>query len=679
MLRERVAEGRAAAAALAGERDAERATVRSLRASLAELQALLAPAAAPPAPAAPPSDVERKRARLAGALERAAPFLGAETPDVSIIVPARGGPALTLDCLQSIADAVEDGPTMQIIVVDDASPEEADRAALGELPFVTVLRGGGERATQFAKGRYLHFLDNETVVRAGWLRELVAAADADERIGAVGSKLLYADGALEEAGGIVWRDASVCAYGRGDDPDDPAYNYTRDVDYCSATSLLVRRALFDDAGSAIDLCFALRERGARVVYQPASVVVHRASGVADASPDANFAAKWRRALERHYEADSTPRVVAARRLQPAKTIVMIERYVPDPEQDSGSNRLVNVVKLLLQSGIGVIFLPDDFSRSEPYTTNLQKLGVEVLHRTERRPHVEGVLRERLARADYVWMSRVDLAAKYSPIVRDFPGVPIIFDTVDLQCVRGRRELESERQRALELETIRAADVALAVTDVELKLLEDEGIDNVCVVPNVHESFEPAFPYAERSGLLFVGGYQHAPNVDAALWLCRSIMPIVWRTHPHVELTLAGSNPPASVSDLATNRVHVAGDVADATPLFERARLFVSPLRYGAGLKGTIGQAFSLGLPAVTTPAGAAGFEVVDGSDALIAEDAAGFARAIVRAYDDPVLWGVLSACGTRIVKRFSPAATRLRLTTALDVAEQRRPFRARRA
>jgi hypothetical protein len=226
--------------------------------------------------------------------------------------------------------------------------------------------------------------------------------------------------------------------------------------------------------------------------------------------------------------------------------------------------------------------------------------------------------------------------------------------LDAERARGSSSRASlaELQAVVERERHSARDVLNAnlqlAAALELAAVRAAGSsENVAPRPTVQASFERALTYTERSGLLFVGEYEHAPSVDAALWLCRSIMPIVWRTHPQLELTLAGSKPPASVLELASNRVHVTGDVADVTPYFERARVFVAPLRHGSGLKGELGLAFSHGVPAVTTLVGADGFDLVDGSDALLAEDAAGFARAIVRAYGDPVLWNVLSAARAR--------------------------------
>jgi GT2 family glycosyltransferase len=704
----------ASARDLAAERDALRKQAATLERKLEQLEF----ANAKPTLQSPTIPIEPKIAEKRDILERilrgSRAFLDTATPDVSVIIPAYDQLAMTLDCLISVALCAEDGPTMQIIVVDDASPNEPVCAVISGLPFITSLRNGSNRgflrscntASALATGRYIHFLNNDTLVRTGWLSELVKCADADETIGAVGSRLLFADGSLQEAGGIIWRDASGWNYGRSDDPESPKYNYTRDVDYLSGASLLVRTDLFRRLGcfddryapayfEDSDLCFAIRQAGMRVVYQPKSTIVHLEGVSSGTSTDAGvkqhqvlnkpkFVKKWSEALERHFVPGAVSGLRAARRLQKPRTLVMIDNYVPEYDKDSGSNKLFNFIQLYGELGYNVIYVPDNYHRSEPYTATLQNLGVEVLYGTANGETLQAALRERLEIADVVWMGRPELGDRYLPIVREFPHLPVLYDTHDLHYVRVRRELELkgiddpekwhewELLREQELRVVRDCDIAMTVTDVEKRVLEDAGIHHVFVMPNVHESYGRKTPYEQTSGIIFIGGYVHGPNVDAVVWLCNEIMPIVWQTHPDITVTLIGSNAPPAVHALANERVIVAGFIHDVEPYFEAARLMVAPLRYGAGLKGKIGHAFAYELPVVTTPIGAEGFDINNGRDALVEESADGIACAIVRAYDDRKLWQMLSTGGAQLVKRFSPAATRDRLAAATKLAFERR-------
>jgi hypothetical protein len=141
----------------------------------------------------------------------------------------------------------------------------------------------------------LVFLNDDTEVEAGWLEALVEVADSDSRAGAVGSCVLFPDGSVQEAGSIVWRDGSITAYGRGADPDTASVSFVRQVDYCSACSLLVRREAWTAVGGFcedyfpayyedVELCLAMRELGYRVLYCPHSRVKH----VGGSSTDPKF-------------------------------------------------------------------------------------------------------------------------------------------------------------------------------------------------------------------------------------------------------------------------------------------------------------------------------------------------------------------------------------------------------
>jgi glycosyltransferase involved in cell wall biosynthesis len=220
--------------------------------------------------------------------------------------------------------------------------------------------------------------------------------------------------------------------------------------------------------------------------------------------------------------------------------------------------------------------------------------------------------------------------------------------------------------------IRAVDVPLALTDEERRVLAEEGIDTAFVLPNVHALFPRMRSFEETDGLIFIGGYQHGPNVDAALWLSREIMPLVWAQRPEIVVTLLGSKPTEEVQHLASDRIAVPGHLPDVSAYFERARVFVAPLRYGAGLKGKIGHAFAYRLPTITTSIGAEGFGIANGSDAIVADKAEDFAAAILRLYDDRVLWERLSAGAARCVEQYSPEKTKARLTQLLELASERR-------
>lgn len=248
-----------------------------------------------------PSPLERAPEDLA-AFARGIDLPAAGAPRVSIVVPVFNHVRETLECAASIARHTP-SRDYEVIVVDDASADETPAL----LPLVANLRvlrnaqNGGfvvscNRGAAAARGEYLVFLNNDAQVTAGWLEPLLETFATFERVGAVGPKLLYPNGRLQEAGTMVNPDLSVTMVGLGDDPARARYNYAREVHYCSGACLMVERRRFEELGGFADdlkpayyedcdLQLRLRERGLRTIYQPASVVVHHLSLTSEGLPD----------------------------------------------------------------------------------------------------------------------------------------------------------------------------------------------------------------------------------------------------------------------------------------------------------------------------------------------------------------------------------------------------------
>ncbi len=623
---------------------------------------------------------------------------------VSIVIPVYNHLGVTQRCLLSLARSGCDGIPVEIIVVDDGSSDDTAEA-LHALDGLVVLGDGINRGfvgacnvgAARARGRFIYFLNNDTEVRDGWLRALVSRIESDGEIGAVGSKLIYPDGTLQEAGGIIWRDGTGWNYGRGDDPRDARYGYARNVDYCSGASLLVRADLFREIGGFssayapayyedTDLCFALRARGQRVVYEPRSEVVHH-EGVTSGTEVTSgtkrfqeinrpkFREKWAEALRAHAAGERTAVPAAARRLRTGAAILVIDSHVPLYDRDAGSLRMLHLLRIMRESGYHVMFLPDNYAALQPYTSELQALGIEVLYHTEGGRTMREAIDEVLPLLDAAWICRPELFAKYAADIARNPATKLIYDTIDLHFVRLRRQAEVEgrsddtawkQAEALELDAARTADATVVVTACERELLRARGIRNVHVISSVHPPEVDRIPAFEAtSGILFIGGYNHHPNVDAALWLCREIMPTIWRDAPETVLHLLGSNPPESVRALANDRVRVPGYVHDVSGYFRESRVFVAPLRYGAGIKGKVGQALAYGLPCVLTDIAVEGFDLTDGVDCLIANGAASFARATLRLLREPHTRTAIAERALDAVAPFSPRAVGETMTAML--------------
>ena len=599
-----------------------------------------------------------------------------DTPRASIVIPVHGAFAHTLACLRAIA-AHPPAAGIEIIVVDDASQDDS-RAKLAQIAGISLHARDGNGGfiaacndgAALARGEYLVFLNNDTVPQPGWLDALLDTFDMHADAGLVGAKLVYPDGRLQEAGGVVFADGSGWNYGRNEDPADCRFNYLRDADYLSGAAIATSRAMFQQLGGFdvrfapayyedTDLAFAVRAAGLRVLYQPQAIVVHDEGTSAGTDPTSGmksaqvrnqqvFAEKWRDALGKQLPAGSIPTPALLHCLQPQ--VLIIDALTPQPDRDSGSLRLVNLMRMLIADGAHVVFLPANRTGDGQYTQALQQLGVECWHA----PHATRIpawLREHGARFDTVLVCRHYVAREFVPLLRQHaPQARILFDTIDLHYLRERRAAElsgdstglraAHRTRELELELIAAADTTLVVSSVERDLLRiDAPGADVRILSNLHQVAGHGPGWTERSDLLFVGGFRHPPNVDAVLWFAREVFPLLRAEQPGIQFHCVGADVPAEISALSSQAgVRIHGHVPDLQPWLDRCRVSVAPLRYGAGVKGKINQAMAHGLPVVATSAAVEGMHLHDGIDVLVADSAGAFAQAVLRLNGDAVLW-----------------------------------------
>jgi glycosyltransferase involved in cell wall biosynthesis len=329
-------------------------------------------------------------------------------------------------------------------------------------------------------------------------------------------------------------------------------------------------------------------------------------------------------------------------------ILVVDRFLPEHDKDSGSLRAFSIINILTKLGYRVTFLPDDLIHREPYASDLIRMGVAVLNRPL---HVEKYLEKKGPEFSYVILSRPEQAYKYISLMRAHAiNSKIIYDTVDLHWVRYERGYKTTGQdeflrqanlfKPMELLCASCSDMVITVTPEEKEiLLRENSRLKVEIIPNVHNiSSRDIRPFHQRKDLMFIGSYKHTPNEDAVLYFADEIFPLVKKALPGVRFLVVGSDPTAALLKRNSKDVIVTGYVKDVKPYFEECRVFVTPLRYGAGMKGKIGQSMAYGLPVVTTGIGAEGIGLEDGTSALIADDPKSFAEAIIRLYTDEGLW-----------------------------------------
>ena len=411
-----------------------------------------------------------------------------------------------------------------------------------------------------------------------------------------------------------------------------------------------------------DLAFKVRKAGYKVLYQPLSEVIHYegVTGGTDLTTgtkkhqDINrstFAEKWAAELmTKPANGD-----LAALRLAPPgrKNILVIDHHVPMPDKDSGSVRMFQILKILRQLGHRITFIPDNLAYEPPYTCELQKRGIEVVYP----PHVKKVRDYLIAHGrsfDAVVLSRCDFARKHIAAVRlHAPQSRIIFDTVDLHHLREDSEArltrdpevrrKAQEKQHLEHDLIEQADETWVVSPVEQQLLREEWPSkSVRLVSNIVDIPGSKTPFTLRRDYLFIGGFQHRPNIDAVLFFVQKIYPLVKEHLCDAKFYIIGDKAPPEIVALATERIVVAGLQRDVGPFFDSVKLSVAPLRFGAGVKGKINQSMAFGVPVVATSLAVEGMDLTDHEDILVADEPEDFARALIELYESEELWNTLS-------------------------------------
>ncbi len=626
-------------------------------------------------------------------------------PLVSIVIPVFNQFDYTYAALRSIAEH-DSGIAFEVIVVDDCSSDQTAR----RVPIISGLRsfrndtnlgfvGSCNRGARMAKGEYLLFLNNDTTVTPGWLQALVDSFSRFPDTGLVGAKLVYPDGRLQEAGGIVFSDGSGWNYGRFEDPADTRFSYAREVDYCSGACIMLRRATFEELGGFdqryapayyedTDLAFQIRAIGQQVIYQPAATVIHYEGISCGTETDSGlkqyqvvnhkkFLSRWRESLLQQ-PTPGAEQIELAKEHRVRRRALVIDACTPMPDQDSGSVRMTYFMQILQQLGYKVTFFVENLAHHGHYTEALQASGVEMLYA----PWMgtpEHFFESRGRDFELIVLSRHYVAKQFLNLIQQFsPKARVLFDTVDLHYLREQRQAALEGDRALaktaertkreELRVAKRCDVTLVVSPVEkIELATEIPKVPVVVVSNIHHVHGRRNPYSKRRDIMFVGGYQHPPNVDAVRYFVEQVFPKIRTQIPDIKFHVIGSRVPPEIEAMNGSGVVVHGFVEDLEPMIERCRIAVAPLRYGAGVKGKVNMSMSYGQPVVATSVAVEGMNAEHGVDVLIGDTADEFGAAVVRLYNDNKLWARLSRNSLKNVERyFSFEAAKKAIVTAIE-------------
>ncbi|WP_290661941.1 glycosyltransferase [Ignavibacterium sp.] len=643
------------------------------------------------------------------------------SPLISIIILCYNKIEITKKCLTALFKNTK-YQNFEVIVLDNASVDETPDYLLSYGETIKFIRAeknlgfvaGNNYASQFAQGDFIVFLNNDTEPQPGWLNNLLNTFEYHKDAGAAGSMLIYPDGKLQEAGGVIFNDASGWNYGRGNSPNDSKYTYCREVDYCSGAALMIRRNLFEQIGKFderyspayyedTDLCFSVRKFGYKVYFNPFSKVIHHEGATAGTDLNSGFKKyqvlnspkfinKWKDELKLQFPSDPNLRYKFSDRNK-GKRILIIDDIPPLPDRAAGALRHYHTLKQMLNLGYKVTYVhlmgkqyTDEAAIK--YLSDFKMKGVEFIwfnyeywynirYNEQGKEYIKTLvdsLELKYRAFDFVYIAFWYIAEYFVDLIKaQIPSVPILIDTMDIHYLREEREAEISKDNSLkikakenkkrELAVYSKADVITTVTEADREELQ-RYIKNkpVFILTDVHDTRDNTPSFEERKDLIFVGNFNHKPNEDAVLFFTKEIFPSIKSKLPEIKFYIVGNNPTEKVKALRSNDIIITGWVPDVKTYIDKCRIEVVPLRYGAGNKGKVGEALSNGLPVVTTSIGAEGMGIENSIHAFICNEPKDFAEKVIELYQNQELWQQFSDKGKRLIaSQYSSELMRKRL------------------
>jgi glycosyltransferase involved in cell wall biosynthesis/GT2 family glycosyltransferase len=623
-----------------------------------------------------------------------------ERPELSVLIVASGGPAGVLDCLRSVLEQ-RDASEHEVLVVDDAAPAETS-ALLTRFHGLDVTRYDERRgpaaavkhmATR-ARGEFLLVLADAAALLPSALHSALFALKAQPEPAIVCGRVIDVAGTLLHAGGIVWKDGTIEAYGMGGNPRAPEYMFAREVDCGSGAILSLRKATYDAVGGLddaysepglcfADLCLRARRLGA-VVYDPRIVV--SAAGATTGARDSSFGeltarADHERFIAAHGSLLSVQPVreaknrLAARSPRRRPRLLFIEDRAPHPHLGMGYPRSFEMLWIACNAGYDVTLLPT-IVPDEPWPSVYADLPrfVEVVLGYPRE-RIPDFLATRVGFFDVMMVARPHNMAPFSSAMQKHPswfrGVRIVYDAEALFCLRNSAYQELigqpwsperiDEEVEAEVELTRGADVVFSVSPWERAQFERHGVKDARLLIHTTEVNPGPRPFAQRRDILFVGSmhFHPSPNSDSIIWFVREVFPLIRAQVSDVRLTIAGVNKTREVAALADDAVRVVGMVPELDPLFDAFRLFVAPTRYAAGVPIKVCEASARGIPCVTSNLVASQLGWHSGHALLSAptSDPEAFARHCVSLYSDEPLWNRIRTNALALVEELCSRRT----------------------
>ena len=540
-----------------------------------------------------------------------------------------------------------------------------------------------KKAIHLSKAKYILFLKDNTKVYKNWLSPLIKLFEKDLKIGMIGSKIINSDGVLDDAGGIIWNNGQYLNFGKGSDGKFAEYNYVKEVDFISGTSIILRKNIFKIIGGfsenylslnyyIIDLAFKIRKYGYKVMYQPKSIIEYNLllnntkniSNNIEENDKKIFFENWKKDLKYQLEPGNT--FIAKDRCLNKNRILIIDEFIPIFDNDAGSRCSFSYINIFKELGFHVTFLPSDSIKREPYCTILQQNGIEVLYgKRYENKNLDNWFKDNLKYFKYFYLQRPLVSIKYINLIKNYSSNKIIYFAHDLHHVRLLRQynlthdeniyLESQHIKSIEMEIFSKVDVIYVVGGYEYNILKNQ-IQNKIVrnIPlyiyeNQYKNIEKNF--SKREGLIFVGG-MHDTNIDAVNWFSKEVYPLILDKYPDMIWYIATNNI-YEIKNIESKNIKILYKLSDEELhlYYQKARIAIAPLRFGAGVKGKVVEAAYNQIPMVTTSIGAEGLDKSIGSFVIV-DSSEKMAEIICELYLDFPKLKKMSRSGKLLIYRY---------------------------
>lgn len=619
-------------------------------------------------------------------------FKSSDKPLLSIAIVLYNKVGLSFACLQSIKETVK--VDYQLIIIDNNSSDETP-LLLANIKGADIIQNNenlhfnqaNNQALKIVKGKYFLLLNNDTVLHKRTVENAIETIENQNKCGAVGAKLMFPNGKLQEAGSIIWNDASCLGYGRNDNPELPQYNFLREVDYCSGAFLLTKTSLFEKHGGfdarfepayyeETDYCLWLNTIGYKVIYNPKVEVTHFefGSGLSDwaiklqQTNQQKFLQKHCETLKKHPAPDFSNIIehrFASSNACP-EHILYIDDRVPHRDFGSGFPRSNTIVNIIHELGYRVTIYPLNFPDEDTWDIAYRDINPHIeIAKGYGLSRFEEFINERKNYYQIIWVSRphnIQAISKYLDPLQE--KLKIIYDA---EAIFAQREIalcelkgehideELTKQKiASELELSDIAHKVNTVSAMDAKYFTNYGKTNVEILGHLLEPTKKRIQFDEREDLLFVGNldYNLSPNTDSLLWFIKEVFPIIQNQIQGIKLNVVGSSNAPILKKIKNKAVKIHGRVDSIEHYYNRNRVFIAPTRYASGIPFKIHEAAANGIPVVATKILCHQLGWIDNNIILKSEiNAEEFALNVINLYSHQNLWEQLQSNAIEKIKK----------------------------